>query len=202
MECLAAFYMSCYEKNRLHRKKKQYGYKERDEEERKIFSAEIAAINPDDIVFADETGIDNNETYPYGYGPRGERLHGLKLGHRTERISIIGAINKKQFFARCIFQGHCDTAIFLIYLNQVLIPSLRPGQHVFIDNASFHKDAQIKKIIEDAGCFLHFLPAYSPDFNPIEHRWQPIKLKIKKSLPAFDNDLIKTTEALFYSGQA
>jgi transposase len=194
--------MSHYEKNRLHGKKKQYGYQERDEEKRKIFKNEIAAINPDDMVFIDETGIDNNETYSYGYAPRGERLHGLKLGYRTQRISIIGAINKKQLFAPFIFQGHCDTAIFLIYLNQVLIPSLRPGQYLFIDNASFHKNTMIQKTVEDVGCFLHYLPPYSPDFNPIEHYWQPIKLKIKKLLPTFDGDLIKTTEAFFHSGQA
>ena len=194
--------MSYYEKNKFHRKKKQYGYQERNEEERKIFRDKIAEINPDDIVFADETGIDNNETYPYGYAPRGERLHGFKLGHRTQRVSIIGALNKKQFFAPFIFQGHCDTAIFLIYLHQILIPSLRPGQHLFVDNASFHKNAKIKKAIEAAGCFLHYIPPYSPDLNPIEHCWQPIKLKIKKTLPTFDGDLIATTESLFHRGQA
>jgi len=178
-------------------KKKQYGYKERNEEQRAAFNATIANINPEDIVFADESGIDNNETYPYGYAPRGKRLHDVKLGYRTQRISIAGALNKNTFFAPFVFEGHCDTEMFLMYLINVLIPSLRLGQYLIIDNASFHKDAAIKAVIEAAGCFLIYLPPYSPDLNPIEHYWHSIKNKLRKLLVSSGLDLIKASEEAF-----
>lgn len=79
-----------------------------------------------------------------------------------------------------MFEGHCNTATFEVYLEKVLVPSLAPGMTVIIDNASFHKSAKIKQLIEDAKCKLLFLPPYSPDLNPIEHCWHKIKTTIRK----------------------
>jgi transposase len=121
------------------------------------------------------------------------------LGHRTQRISIAGALHQNNFFAPFVFEGHCDAEMFLAYLTRVLIPSLRPGQHVVIDNASFHKNASIQSAIENAHCFLIYLPPYSPDLNPIEHYWYAIKNKLRKLLAFFSFDLIKASEAAFQS---
>jgi transposase len=74
----------------------------------------------------------------------------------------------------------CNTAIFEAYVEEVLVPTLKPGMSVVIDNASFHKSAKIKKLIDDAECNLIFLPPYSPDLNPIEHWWHKIKTEIRK----------------------
>lgn len=124
-------------------------------------------------------------------------MHDLKFGHRTQRISIAGALNQNHFFAPFVFEGHCDAEMFLMYLNRVLIPFLRPGQYVVIDNASFHKHPAIKSAIENAGCFLIYLPPYSPDLNPIEHHWYAIKNKLRKLLVSFGFDLIKASEFAF-----
>lgn len=85
------------------------------------------------------------------------------------------------------FEGTCDTTLFNIWLKQVLIPELTPGQVVILDNASFHKSAKSKRLLEEAGCKLMFLPPYSPDLNPIEKHWANMKVKVREFLPRFQN---------------
>lgn len=87
--------------------------------------------------------------------------------------------------------------MFEIYLENVLVPTLKPGQTIIMDNASFHKGGRIEDIIMKAGCYLLYLPAYSPDFNPIEHRWAQIKGKIRQALPLHNRDLFKSAESAF-----
>jgi transposase len=84
-----------------------------------------------------------------------------------------------ELFAPLLFQGYCNSEIYFIYLKQVLIPALKPGQIVVIDNASFHKSKKITELVEKAQCKILFLPPYSPHFNPIEHLWAPLKKKIR-----------------------
>ncbi len=86
----------------------------------------------------------------------------------------------KKIFAPLIFSGSCDTEIFNTYIRQTLLPVLKPGSVVVLDNASFHKASDILKILEKNGCSVLFLPPYSPDLNPIEHCWSPIKNDLRK----------------------
>jgi transposase len=79
----------------------------------------------------------------------------------------------------------------------VLVPNLKSGDYIVMDNASFHKGARIQQIIEQAGCKLIYLPAYSPDLNPIEHFWFSIKNAIKKSLGQVGRCLIQAAEIVF-----
>ncbi|WP_036793699.1 transposase, partial [Piscirickettsia salmonis] len=79
------------------------------------------------------------------------------------------------------------------YIDQCLMPCLSPGETVIMDNASFHKSKGVKEAIEDAGCHLLFLPPYSPDLNPIEHVWSPLKNRVRKKL---DQDEINLETAL------
>ena len=79
-----------------------------------------------------------------------------------------------------MFQGHCNTTVFELYVEHVLVPKLEAGMVVVIDNASFHKSLRIKTLIENAGAKLVYLPPYSPDLNPIEHYWHKIKTAIRK----------------------
>lgn len=83
-----------------------------------------------------------------------------------------------------VFKGTCNTAVFNTWLSLVLIPNLRPGQIIIMDNASFHKSAKTKDLIESAGCKLLYLPPYSPELNPIERTWANIKRKIRTFLEA------------------
>lgn len=124
--------------------------------------------------------MNDNDFYPYAYSLVGQRSYESKPGHYTKRISMIGALSGKQFYAPFMFEGHCNTATFEIYIEKVLVPTLKPGMIVIIDNASFHKSAKVKLLIERAECQLIFLPPYSPDLNPIEHYWHKIKTVIRK----------------------
>src|SRR4030066_454150 len=101
------------------------------------FIQEIKAINPSNLVFIDEAGLNNNEVYPCGWAQKGQRLNMFKLGCRTQRVSIIGALNLKQFFASLFFEGYTNQEVFIAYLQKVLIPQLKPGQCVILDNAAF-----------------------------------------------------------------
>jgi len=142
----------------------------------------------------DECGADNSDAPSRAYGLRGKRVPGEKRGHSTERVSIIGALNQNQLQAPLVFTGYCDRPVFETYLKEVLIPTLSPGYIVVLDNASFHKGGNIKKLINAAGCELEYLPAYSPDLNPIEHHWFPIKHAIKNQLAQSNIDLFTAAE--------
>ena len=74
-----------------------------------------------------------------------------------------------------LFDGHCDSLVVETWFEKVFIPELRPGQTVILDNASFHRQAKLKQMLEPRGCYLLPLPPYSPDLNNIEHLWQRIK---------------------------
>lgn len=83
------------------------------------------------------------------------------------------------------FTGTCNTLLFNAWIENLLLPSLKPGQTIIMDNASFHKSEITKKLIKKAGCELIFLPAYSPDLNPIETYWANLKYKIKSNIQNF-----------------
>ena len=92
---------------------------------------------------------------------------------------IAGLCNNK-LIAPVLFEGTCDSSVFLSYVEQVLIKELKPGQTIVMDNICFHKTEKVKALIETAGCKLLFLPTYSPDLNPIEQHWFKIKHNIRK----------------------
>ena len=93
---------------------------------------------------------------------------------------MIGGLCNQHFIAPFMFEGHCNTTVFELYVEQVLVPELRKDMVVVIDNASFHKSTKIKNLIEAVGAKLLYLPPYSPDLNPIEHYWHKIKTVIRK----------------------
>ena len=178
------------------RKKKTYGSIERDEESRSLYKETIALKSPDSLVYLDESGIDDNEEYPYAWGKKGTRIHALKPASRKKRLSIIIALNVNSLKAPFVFEGYCNRDIFQAYLANVLLPELKPGQTIIMDNARFHKGGTIKKLIESARCQLLYLPTYSPDLNPVEHKWASIKYHIKRKLPLYNRNLYDTVKAI------
>lgn len=159
--------------------KKTFGYTEANAEKRKQFLEEIKNIDPSNIVYSDETGIDDNEVPNTGWAPRGERCHAVKKAERKTRYNITAAVNLNQLFAPFLFEGYSTASTYEVYIEQVLVPALKPGMVVVIDNASFHKSKKVAELIEAVGCRIIFLPPYSPDFNPIEHWWAAVKNKIR-----------------------
>ena len=149
--------------------------------------AEIANYAPEQLVYIDESGIDQYIHYPWGYGLRGQKVHGEISGKRYDRESFIAGKRGAEIIAPMCFKGTCNTELFNIWIEQVLIAELQPGQVVIMDNAAFHKSPQTRVLIESAGCILIYLPPYSPDLNPIEKYWANLKAKLKKIIHDFDN---------------
>lgn len=164
----------------LHQKK-TFRYTEASEKKRALYVETIKDIDPKDIVYSDETGIDDNEVTLTGWSMRGERCNAVKKAERKTRYNITAALNVGLLFAPFLFEGYSNSLIYATYVEQVLAPALRPGMVVIIDNASFHKSKKITAIIEARGCRVVFLPPYSPDFNPIEHYWTPLKHAIRRA---------------------
>ncbi|MFO1350606.1 MAG: IS630 family transposase [Gammaproteobacteria bacterium] len=167
------------------RKKRGYGYRERNDAARYAFLAHIATLDPQRLIYLDEAGMDDNEDYPWGWCAKGQRFWALKQGHRRQRISLIAALHDGQLIAPMTFEGYCDRAVFTAWLKRCLLPLLSAGQTLILDNARFHFSAQIQAAVAKAGCRLLYLPAYSPDLNPIEQRWAALKNRIRKNIPRF-----------------
>ncbi len=113
---------------------------------------------------------------------RGEKVYGAVSGNRYRRESFIAAQNQSSILAPFCYTGTCDTNLFNAWLEQILVPELKPGQVIILDNASFHKSKISLEIIRKAGCEILFLPPYSPDLNPIEKFWANFKRKVKDVL--------------------
>jgi transposase len=130
--------------------------------------------------------MDNREDYGYGWNERGKRFHALKSGKRQGRINMIAGYCNGQLLAPFTIEGACNRTVFESWLETCLIPSLKPGQIVIADNATFHKGGRIIELIEAAGCQLKYLPSYSPDLNKIEQCWSWLKSRIRKQLTQFN----------------
>ena len=156
----------------------------------------MAAYNKEDLIYIDESGVDCNESYPYGWSMKGKRAWSKKSGKRPSPMNIIGGLNAKQLIAPFMFSGYCDAKLFEVYLEKCLIPELSPGKIIIADNASFHKSMKARELIEAKGCKLIFLPAYSPDLNPIEHEWFPIKNSIRQLLDEGETIEVATEKVL------
>lgn len=161
--------------------KKNFNYIEADEEKREQYLEEIKNIDPANIVYSDETGIDDNEVPIRGWAPRGQRFYAKKNGVRKTRYNITAALNQGKLFAPFVFEGYSNAIVYETYVEKILAPNLKPGMVVVIDNAQFHKSKKVIQLIEDMQCRIIFLPPYSPDLNPIEHLWSATKTKIRRT---------------------
>ena len=110
-----------------------------------------------------------------GRAPRGERVHGHAPHGHWNSTTIIGAIRLDGSTACMTIDGATDADVFRAYVSEVLCPSLQPGDVVVMDNLAPHKSEPTLALIRQAGAQILFLPAYSPDFNPIEKMWSKVK---------------------------
>jgi transposase len=130
--------------------------------------------------------MDERDNYGYGYAPAGDRFYDLKSGQRQGRINMIAGYRGDELIAPFTVEGSCNRTVFELWLETCLIPKLRPGEWVILDNASFHQGGRIAQLIQAAGCHLLYLPPYSPDLNRIEKCWAWLKARIRKRLPNSD----------------
>ena len=157
----------------------------------------LAQYQPEQLIYVDKSAIDSNDTYPYGWCEKGKRLHCKRPGKPRERLSIIGALSEDKFLAPMVYQGYCTAKVIETWLDKFLLPQVRAGQVIIMDNAPFHNSTKIRELIEKAGCELLFLPGYSPDLNPIEHCWHQVKTAIRKELPKYDFNVQLAADAAF-----
>jgi transposase len=110
-----------------------------------------------------------------GWAPRGARLRGFAPQGHWRTMTFLGALRCDRLTAPCVFDGPINGECFRAYVEQLLVPCLRPGDIVIMDNLGSHKSAELRRIIRAAGARLWYLPPYSPDLNPIEQAFAKIK---------------------------
>jgi transposase len=128
-----------------------------------------------DIVYMDETGFAPHTSRTHGYSAKGVRIYGDIESDRRPRTSLIGGYKNGKLIAPVLFNGNCNTKVMNVWLDDHLLPTLKKGSVIVMDNAAFHKSIETRDIIKRHGCFALFLPPYSPHLNPIEKLWANIK---------------------------
>jgi len=132
-------------------------------------------------VFIDETGATTKMARRHGRAPRGQRLKlSVPYGH-WKTTTFVGALRLSGMTAPMVLDGPMTGGWFLAYVEQVLVPTLQPGDVVILDNLSSHKSPAIRAAIEAADATLCFLPPYSPDLNPIENAFAKLKALLRKA---------------------
>ena len=144
-------------------------------------------IDPESLVFLDESGAKTNMTRLYGRSLRGDRVFDTVPHGHWGTTTMLSAIRLKGVIepASLVYQGPTNAAVFLTYVEQCLAPNLKPGDLVVMDNLSSHKVKGVTEAIEAVGADVWYLPPYSPDFNPIEKMWSKVKA-ILRSIKARD----------------
>jgi transposase len=138
-------------------------------------------LDPSKLVFIDETGASTKMARLRGRSQRGERLvASIPHGHWSTTTFVAG-LRLDRIDAPMMLDGPMDGASFLAYVEQILVPTLRPGDIVIMDNLGAHKSNDVREAIEGAGARLMLLPPYSPDFNPIEQAFAKLKALLRKA---------------------
>jgi hypothetical protein len=140
-----------------------------------------SGLDPRRLVFVDETWIKTNMAPLRGWGPKGKRLRGFVPQGHWRTLTFLGALRHDRLTAPCVVDGPINGLYFRAYVEQVLVPALQPGDIVVMDNLGSHKSAAVRQMIRAAGARLWYLPAYSPDLNPIESN---TGCEMRKSAPS------------------
>jgi transposase len=140
-------------------------------------------------VFVDEMGTHTSLAPLYAYSPRGKRAFFKVPRNKGKNTTLLASIGHDGMGPSVVVEGSTTKEVFEAYVEHFLTPTLREGQVVVMDNLSAHKGERVRKLIEDRGCQLLYLPPYSPDLNPIEEAFS----KVKRSLRAIG---ARTKEAL------
>lgn len=138
-------------------------------------------LDPARLVFIDETWAKTNMTRTHGRAPRGQRLVAKVPQGRWRTLTFLAALRSDRIAAPCVIDGPINGESFLAYVEQVLVPTLKPGDIVIIDNLGSHKGKAVRRAIRAAGAKLFFLPPYSPDLNPIEQVFAKLKTLLRKA---------------------
>lgn len=135
----------------------------------------MGSLDPARLVFIDETWIKTNMAPLRGWAQKGQRLRGFAPHGHWNTMTFIAALRCDRLTAPCVIDGPINGDWFRAYVDQILLPTLKPGDIVIMDNLGSHKSKAVRDSIKSAGARLWFLPPYSPDLNPIEQTFAKIK---------------------------
>lgn len=140
-------------------------------------------LDPTRLVFIDETWAKTNMSRTHGWWQRGKALLAKVPHGHWKTMTFLAALRCDGITAPFVLDGPINGESFAAYVEQVLVPTLRPGDIVVLDNLGSHKGSAIRRMIRAAGARLFFLPPYSPDFNPIEQVFSKLKRLLRKAEP-------------------
>jgi len=132
------------------------------------------------LVVVDESGSNIALTPLYARAPKGQRAQGSVPRNRGKNTTLLASLSLSGIGASMIIEGAVNARAFEVYVEQILAPSLSAGQIVVLDNLSVHKGTRLRQLIEERGCQLFFLPAYSPDYSPIEETFSKVKAFLRR----------------------
>jgi len=142
----------------------------------------ISSIESERFVFVDECSSNTSLAPLYGWARKGERARQKSPRNWGKNITLLSSISKKWGMgASLVVEGSTKGTVFQTYLEDVLLPTLKRGQVVVMDNLSAHKGERVRELIEAKGCELIYLPPYSPDFNPIEQAFSKLKSYLREA---------------------
>jgi transposase len=138
-------------------------------------------LDPARLVFIDETWAKTNMTRLRGWAPRGRKLLAKAPQGRRRTLTFVAALRRDRIDAPFVLNGPINGKSFLAYVEQLLVPTLAPGDIVIMDNLGSHKGPAVRRAIRAAGAKPFFLPPYSPDLNPIEQVFAKLKTLLRKA---------------------
>jgi transposase len=150
---------------------------------RERWKAHQGRIDPRRLVFIDETWVKTNMAPLRGWGPRGQRLQARVPHNHWKTLTFIAALRADRVDAPWVIDGPINGELFALYVERILVPTLAKGDVVILDNLGSHKGKAARHAIRQAGAHLLFLPAYSPDLNPIEQLFAKLKHLMRKAEP-------------------
>jgi len=153
--------------------------------------AEQPALKAERLVFIDETAVTTKMVRHYGRSPRGERLVAKVPHGHWKTLTLVAALCIDGVTAPYVIDGAMDGATFVAYVEQVLAPTLAKGDIVFMDNLRTHKVQGVREAVAAVGATVRYLPAYSPDLNPIEQAFAKLKAALRKGAARTVAALIK-----------
>jgi hypothetical protein len=145
----------------------------------------IAGIEPENLVYVDESGLEQDYVRERGRARRGARVQGTKRGRKFQRLNVVAAVCGKDTLCPKCYKSSMTSKLFEGWFEKELLPKVKRGQTIIMDNASFHRKKALREIMRWKRKKLLFLPTYSPDFNEIEKKWANMKRALPDLIPQF-----------------